>query len=168
MSSCLTWRQQRGPRASPGTGRGDGAHREPLVKVGSAPGAWQGRDEPGRHRAGVGSWRGWGRASQLCSRRWPLRLEMRRELTQGGVNLPRSGRTGGQCRLRGRRDSATAFAVLVGRGGGSFFCARTPLSGIGTELSKFKCNFLKQKKQSRIRQFNLDNGVCKEWLLYLF
>ena len=22
--------------------------------------------------AGVGSWRGWGRASQLCSRRWPL------------------------------------------------------------------------------------------------
>ena len=37
--ACLTWRQQRGPRASPGTGRGDGAHREPLVKVGSAPGA---------------------------------------------------------------------------------------------------------------------------------
>ena len=31
------------PRASPGSGRGDGAHREPLVKVGSAPGARQGR-----------------------------------------------------------------------------------------------------------------------------
>ena len=39
LSSCLTWRQQRGPRASPGTGHGDGAHQEPLVEVGtgSAP-----------------------------------------------------------------------------------------------------------------------------------
>ena len=27
-------------------------HREPLVKVGSAPGARQGRGEPGQHRAG--------------------------------------------------------------------------------------------------------------------
>ena len=43
VSSCLTWRQQRGPRASPGTGRGDGAHQEPLVEVGNAPGARQGR-----------------------------------------------------------------------------------------------------------------------------
>lgn len=52
-------------------------------------------------------------------------------------------------------------------GEGEAFSVRAPLSGIGTGLSKFKCNFLKQK-QSRIRQFNLDNGVCKEWLLYLF
>ena len=97
MSSCLTWRQQRGPRASPGTGRGDGAHQEPLVKVGSAPGAQQGRGEPGRRRAGVGSWRGWGRASQLCSRRWPLRLETLRERTQGGVNLGCTGRDSARC-----------------------------------------------------------------------
>ena len=33
---------------SHGTGSGDGAHQEPLVKVGSAPGARQGRGEPGR------------------------------------------------------------------------------------------------------------------------
>ena len=97
MSSCLTWRQQRGPRASPGTGRGDGAHREPLVKIGSAPGARQGRGEPGRHRAGVRSWLGWGRASQLCSRRWPLRLETRRERSQGGVNLGCTGRDSARC-----------------------------------------------------------------------
>ena len=97
MSSCLTWRQQRGPRASPGTGRGDGAHREPLVKIGSAPGARQGRGEPGRHRVGVGPWLGWGRASQLCSRRWPLRLETRRERTQGGVNLGCTGRDSARC-----------------------------------------------------------------------
>ena len=45
-------------QVSPGTGRGDGAHWEPLVKVGSAPGARQGRGEPGRRRAGVSSW--WG------------------------------------------------------------------------------------------------------------
>ena len=36
------------PRSSPGTGRGDGAHREPLVEVGNAPGARQGRGDPGR------------------------------------------------------------------------------------------------------------------------
>ena len=36
------------PRASPGTGRGDGAHREPLVEVGNAPGARQGRGDTGR------------------------------------------------------------------------------------------------------------------------
>ena len=46
LSSCLTWRQQRGPRASPGTGRGDGPHREPLVKVGSASGAPGGGSAP--------------------------------------------------------------------------------------------------------------------------
>ena len=28
---------------SPGTGRGDGAHQEPLVEVGKAPGARQGQ-----------------------------------------------------------------------------------------------------------------------------
>ena len=56
------------------------------MKVGSAPGARQGRGEPGRCRAGVGSWLGWGRASQLCSRRWPLRLGVLRgvDATQGG------------------------------------------------------------------------------------
>src|SRR5574341_2176494 len=39
---------ERGPRGSPGTGRGGGAHREPVVKVGSAPGARPGRGEAGR------------------------------------------------------------------------------------------------------------------------
>ena len=52
----MVGRQQRGPRASPGTGRGDGAHREPLVKVGSAPGAWQGlgTQSPEGERSEVG------------------------------------------------------------------------------------------------------------------
>ena len=54
LSSCLTWRQQRRPRASPGTGRGDGAHREPLVKAGSAPGARQGGANPGGIDSRVG------------------------------------------------------------------------------------------------------------------
>ena len=34
------------PRSSPGTGRGDGAHQEPLVEVRNAPGACQGRGDP--------------------------------------------------------------------------------------------------------------------------
>src|SRR5574339_617183 len=51
---------ERGPRGSPGTGRGGGAHREPVVKVGSAPGARPGRGEAGRRGSGVGSWRGGG------------------------------------------------------------------------------------------------------------
>ena len=33
----------------------------------------------------------WGRASQLCSRWWPLRLETRQERTRGGVNLGCAG-----------------------------------------------------------------------------
>ena len=47
LSSCLTWRQQRGPRASPGTGRGDGAHREPLVKWAAALERGRGGANPG-------------------------------------------------------------------------------------------------------------------------
>src|SRR5574340_1083307 len=82
---------ERGPRGSPGTGRGGGAHREPVVKVGSAPGARPGRGEAGRRAAGggggpggggggggggagVGAWRGGGRASPWSSRGSPWRL----------------------------------------------------------------------------------------------
>ena len=68
-----------------------------LTAAGKAPGARQGRGEPGRRGAGVGSWRGWGRASQLCSRRWPLRLEMPRERTLGGVNPGFAGRDSDGC-----------------------------------------------------------------------
>ena len=39
MHPVSTGRRERGPRGSPGTGLGGGAHREPVVKVGSAPGA---------------------------------------------------------------------------------------------------------------------------------
>src|SRR5574341_963397 len=53
---------ERGPRGSPGTGRGGGAHREPVVKVGSAAGARPGRGEAGRRGSGIGSWRGGGAA----------------------------------------------------------------------------------------------------------
>src|SRR5574337_718303 len=71
---------ERGPRGSPGTGRGGGAHREPVVKVGSAPGARPGRGEAGRRGSGTGSGRGWGAggggggASPLSSRGSPWRL----------------------------------------------------------------------------------------------
>ena len=37
-----------------------GAHREPVVKVGGAPGARPGRGEAGRRGSGIGSWRGSG------------------------------------------------------------------------------------------------------------
>lgn len=142
---ALGWK--RGPRLP---GCGAGVPRRCVRWVTGVLGARRGRVRPTRALTAVS-----GGTSGVAGR-------------AAAAGSPRSGRTGGQCRLRGRRDSATAFAVLVGRGGGSFFCARTPLSGIGTELNKFKCNFLKQEKQSRIRQFNLDNGVCNEWLLYLF
>ena len=46
---------ERGPRGSPGTGRGGGAHREPVVKVGTAPGARPGRGEAGLRGSGVGN-----------------------------------------------------------------------------------------------------------------
>ena len=48
------------PRASPGTGRGDRAHREPLVEVGNAPGARQGRGDPRRRGSGFRSGGGGG------------------------------------------------------------------------------------------------------------
>src|SRR5574340_368865 len=54
LSSRFTGRRERAPRGSPGTGRGGGAHREPVVKVGSAPGARPGRGEAGRRGAGGG------------------------------------------------------------------------------------------------------------------
>ena len=52
----------------------------------------QGRGERGRRGAGVGFWRGWGRASQLCSPRWTLRLKTRRERTRDWVNPGCGGR----------------------------------------------------------------------------
>ena len=59
-------------------GRGWGAVTVVLSGVptaaGNALGVRQGRGEPGWRGAGFGSWRGWGRASQLCSRGSPLRL----------------------------------------------------------------------------------------------
>ena len=75
---------ERGPRGSPGTGRGGGAHREPVVKVGSAPGARPGRGEAGRRGSGVGSWRGWG-AVPVVLRGSPLRLGRHREHGRGGA-----------------------------------------------------------------------------------
>src|SRR5574341_773252 len=69
---------ERGPRGSPGTGRGGGAHREPVVKVGSAPGARPGRGEAGRRGSGIGSWRGWG-VVPVVLRGSPLRLGRHRE-----------------------------------------------------------------------------------------
>src|SRR5574341_1144443 len=75
---------ERGPRGSPGTGRGGGAHREPVVKVGSAPGARRGRGEAGRRGSGVGSWRGWG-AVPVVLRGSPLRLGRHREHGRGGA-----------------------------------------------------------------------------------
>src|SRR5574337_630950 len=75
---------ERGPRGSPGTGRGGGAHREPVVKVGSAPGARPGRGEAGRRGSGTGSWRGWG-AVPVVLRGSPLRLGRHREHGRGGA-----------------------------------------------------------------------------------
>ena len=67
LSSRFTGRRERGPRGSPGTGRGGRAHLEPVVKVGRAPGARPGRGEAGRRGSGIGSWRGWPRKSQYIS-----------------------------------------------------------------------------------------------------
>src|SRR5574337_799316 len=79
---------ERGPRGSPGTGRGGGAHREPVVKVGSAPGARPGRGEAGRRGSGTGSWRGWG-AVPVVLRGSPLRLGRHREHGRGpGLSSP--------------------------------------------------------------------------------
>ena len=77
---------ERGPRGSPGTRRGGGAHREPVVKVGSAPGARPGRGEAGRRGSGIGSWRGWG-AVPVVLRGSPLRLGRHREHGRGGAAL---------------------------------------------------------------------------------
>lgn len=53
-------------------------------------------------------------------------------------------------------------------GGGSFFtCAPPTFSGIGTGVRKFKCDFLK-KHSRESDQFQLENEVEKELLLYLF
>ena len=49
------------PEALLEPGVGGGAHREPVVKVGGAPGARPGRGEAGRRGSGIGSWRGCGR-----------------------------------------------------------------------------------------------------------
>ena len=106
--------RSRAARVGVPVGRGWGAVTVVLSGVptaaGNALGVRQGRGEPGWRGAGFGSWRGWGRASQLCSRWWPLRLETRRERTRGGVNLGCAGRDldgcgwgfGPSCALRGR------------------------------------------------------------------
>src|SRR5574337_119767 len=90
LSSRFTGRRERGPRGSPGTGRGGGAHREPVVKVGGAPGARPGRGEAGRRGSGTGSWRGWG-AVPVVLRGSPLRLGRHREHGRGGGGGPRGG-----------------------------------------------------------------------------
>ena len=76
-------------RASPGTGRGGGAHREPPVKVSSAPRQEWG--EPWRRGSGF-RWGGGGGRSQLCSPGSPLRLGRQRERGRGGANLDGAGR----------------------------------------------------------------------------
>ena len=122
MSSRFTGRRERGPRGSPGTGRGGGAHREPVVKVGSAPGARPGRGEAGRRGSGIGSWRGWG-AVPVVLRGSPLRLGRHREHGRGGA-----ARGGGR--------------LLAGLGVGYFpiFLSWLPL-WLGTPIS-FPCRSL--------------------------
>src|SRR5574341_694919 len=88
---------ERGPRGSPGTGRGGGAHREPVVKVGSAPGARPGRGEAGRRGSGGGSWRGWG-GGPLCA--------------------PGTPQSAGEARGGGRGGGRGGAGVVPGRGWG--------------------------------------------------
>ena len=64
-----------------------GAHREPVVKVGGAPGARPGRGEAGRRGSGTGSWRGWG-AVPVVLRGSPLRLGRHREHGRGAPRHP--------------------------------------------------------------------------------
>src|SRR5574339_534850 len=131
---------ERGPRGSPGTGRGGGAHREPVVKVGSAPGARPGRGEAGRRGSGIGSWRGWG-AVPVVLRGSPLRLGRHREHGRGGA--ARGGGGGGlpRCPLGGRRGGCERplrallgpqGSASSGRGGG----VRTTGQGTGTAWSR--------------------------------
>lgn len=101
---ALGWK--RGPRLP---GCGAGVPRRCVRWVSGVPRVRRGRVRPTRELTAVS-----GGTSGVAGR-------------AAAARSPRSGRTGGQCRRRGRRDSATAFAVLVGRGRGSFFCARTPL-----------------------------------------
>ena len=93
----------------------------------------QGRGERGRRGAGVGFWRGWGRASQLCSQRWTLRLKTRRERTRDWVNPGCGGRDsdgfgwgsvpvvlpGSPLRLGTRRERGRGGANPGGAGRGS-------------------------------------------------
>src|SRR5574341_24940 len=102
---------ERGPRGSPGTGRGGGAHREPVVKVGSAPGARPGRGEAGRRGSGVGSWRGWGAVPVVLR---GSALSLGRHLERG-----RGGAAGGAGRESGRG----------GEGGRPQLCAGAPHGG---------------------------------------
>src|SRR5574340_1041924 len=94
LSSRFTGLRERAPRGSPGTGRGGGAHREPVVKVGSAPGARPGRGEAGRRGSGTGSWRGWG-GVPVVLRGSPLRLGRHREHGRGGPARGGGGGGGG-------------------------------------------------------------------------
>src|SRR5574341_1396160 len=121
---------ERGPRGSPGTGRGGGAHREPVVKVGSAPGARPGRGEAGRRGAGAGSWRGWGGAPVVL-RRCPPRQGRHRGQGRGGAARggPRGPpRAGGGGRGAGGGGGGRGGGAGPGGGGGR----ASPLSSRGS------------------------------------
>src|SRR5574340_1096739 len=114
LSSRFTGRRERGPRGSPGTGRVGGAYREPVVRVGRAPGARPGRGGAGRRGSGTGSWRGWG-AVPVVLRGSPLRLGRHREHGRGGA-----ARGGGRL-----------LAGVGGGGGGLLFGGGGPPGGGG-------------------------------------
>ena len=109
-------------RASPGTGRGGGAHREPPVKVSSAPRQEWG--EPWRRGSGF-RWGGGGGRSQLCSPGSPLRLGRQRERGRGGAN------PGGA----GRGPVSAGVGSWRGWGRASQLCSRGSPLRLGTPIS---------------------------------
>ena len=109
-------------RASPGTGRGGGAHREPPVKVSSAPRQEWG--EPWRRGSGF-RWGGGGGRSQLCSPGSPLRLGRQRERGRGGAN------PGGA----GRGPVSAGVGSWRGWGRASHLCSRGSPLRLGTPIS---------------------------------
>ena len=131
-------------RASPGTWSGRGAHREPPVKVSSAPRQEWG--EPWRRGSGF-RWGGGGGRSQLCSPGSPLRLGRQRERGRGGVRSRLGSAPGGgggglpSCALGGRHCGwARPFRALLGAQGsassGRSGGVRTTGQGTGTAWSR--------------------------------